>query len=386
MIKHLTVLFIFISSLMTYGQDLVYNSSQEIDFLTSIGQQFYKQIDSNKKKKLYLNNLPIDSSGLSFNDLIVLTNSSKVYGYSISDGLKRNNFYSIDNNILKSETSIDYLFVPSKQYLINTNIFAIRDKKLLLINPNNWQVSELLDIRKVSYDYQPIEVAFSKADKVLIEYGENVGGGYDVYGFLVYDLKTQKTWEVTQDFRKFLPIDKVTDLTKLMIFTIQNDKHLYFKIPDEKPGKGSDEFVFDVNFNFIGRSLEKEINQVGVNVVDNKVKSCNVFSKSDKSMVVIEYTPRYDLDKIFYKMFYDSVILNREIKFKKSDLELLKNFIFAKHNYQFTSEYYQAYFNLFSFYGSPEKLKTRTKDVNKHLSDADKKNLALINSMLKNAK
>ncbi|MBY0435740.1 MAG: YARHG domain-containing protein [Cyclobacteriaceae bacterium] len=371
---------------MTYGQDLVYNSSQEIDFLTSIGQQFYKQIDSNKKKKLYLNNLPIDSSGLSFNDLIVLTNSSKVYGYSISDGLKRNNFYSIDNNILKSETSIDYLFVPSKQYLINTNIFAIRDKKLLLINPNNWQVSELLDIRKVSYDYQPIEVAFSKADKVLIEYGENVGGGYDVYGFLVYDLKTQKTWEVTQDFRKFLPIDKVTDLTKLMIFTIQNDKHLYFKIPDEKPGKGSDEFVFDVNFNFIGRSLEKEINQVGVNVVDNKVKSCNVFSKSDKSMVVIEYTPRYDLDKIFYKMFYDSVILNREIKFKKSDLELLKNFIFAKHNYQFTSEYYQAYFNLFSFYGSPEKLKTRTKDVNKHLSDADKKNLALINSMLKNAK
>ena len=60
---------------------------------------------------------------------------------------------------------------------------------------------------------------------------------------------------------------------------------------------------------------------------------------------------------------------------------LLKNFIYAKYNYGFENEYYQAFYNLFGFYrkGRTE----RKKKVDKLFNKADKANLKLILAKIK---
>ncbi|MBL6445366.1 YARHG domain-containing protein [Fulvivirga sp. 29W222] len=58
-------------------------------------------------------------------------------------------------------------------------------------------------------------------------------------------------------------------------------------------------------------------------------------------------------------------------KLNEEDLSILKNVVFAKHNYGFSSEFYQAYFNLFHFYNTDEKRKNRTKDILGLLTKSD---------------
>jgi len=64
--------------------------------------------------------------------------------------------------------------------------------------------------------------------------------------------------------------------------------------------------------------------------------------------------------------------------FGKYELGILRNLIFAKYNYAFSSEFYQAYFNLYEFYGNKEAQKSRVKDVNNKLTETDKANIKLI--------
>ena len=59
-------------------------------------------------------------------------------------------------------------------------------------------------------------------------------------------------------------------------------------------------------------------------------------------------------------------------------LGILRNSIFAKYNYAFNSEFYQAYFNLFAFYNHYEKKGKRTKNVDDKLTETDKANVAFI--------
>ncbi|MCB9002687.1 MAG: YARHG domain-containing protein, partial [Bacteroidales bacterium] len=85
------------------------------------------------------------------------------------------------------------------------------------------------------------------------------------------------------------------------------------------------------------------------------------------------------LDIAMYKAYNDTLLTNDEVAgFGKYELGILRNLIFAKHNYDFSTEFYQAYFNLYAFYNNEEMRKTRTKDVNGKLTETDKANLKLI--------
>jgi hypothetical protein len=91
-----------------------------------------------------------------------------------------------------------------------------------------------------------------------------------------------------------------------------------------------------------------------------------------------------DFEKITYQLFKGHAVTKRELNnFNSDQLNILKNLIFAKYNYAFEGEFYQAYFNLYAFYNEPDKLKSRTKEVNHLLTDADKENLKIINKELK---
>jgi hypothetical protein len=61
------------------------------------------------------------------------------------------------------------------------------------------------------------------------------------------------------------------------------------------------------------------------------------------------------------------------------ELRLLRNFVFAKHNYGFKDKYLQAFFNLYHFYSfTNPKNRNRLSDVSHLLTEADKANIALI--------
>jgi hypothetical protein len=80
-------------------------------------------------------------------------------------------------------------------------------------------------------------------------------------------------------------------------------------------------------------------------------------------------------DKALYDIYYNTLLEKTTIEtFDKWELNKLRNMIFAKHGYQFQSEYLQAFFNLFDFYNNIKK----TSDVNALLTPIDKKNLKLI--------
>jgi hypothetical protein len=80
-----------------------------------------------------------------------------------------------------------------------------------------------------------------------------------------------------------------------------------------------------------------------------------------------------------YKAYNDTALSQQDIEgLGKYELGILRNLIFAKHNFSFESEFYQAYFNLYCFYNTKEMRSTRSKDVNSNLSEADKANIQLI--------
>ena len=80
-------------------------------------------------------------------------------------------------------------------------------------------------------------------------------------------------------------------------------------------------------------------------------------------------------DMCLYKIYNNELLGTEEINgFDEWELNKLRNMVFAKHGYQFKSEYLQAFFNLFDFYNNIKK----TDDVTNSLTPIDKKNLEVI--------
>jgi hypothetical protein len=95
--------------------------------------------------------------------------------------------------------------------------------------------------------------------------------------------------------------------------------------------------------------------------------------------VIIPYEFVPTLEIAMYNTYNNKLLTAKDIDgLTKLQLGILRNLVFAKHNYKFERQFYQAYFNLFAFYNSVDMMKTRTKNINHLLTEADKANLALI--------
>ena len=93
----------------------------------------------------------------------------------------------------------------------------------------------------------------------------------------------------------------------------------------------------------------------------------------------------YKLEKAFYQLYYDTVFSDVSLKkqFDEYELALLRNFIFAKHNYKFVNLFYQAYYNTFTFYNNYNWRKNRLVNVDKYLTKSDRENLLAIRKALR---
>jgi hypothetical protein len=124
---------------------------------------------------------------------------------------------------------------------------------------------------------------------------------------------------------------------------------------------------------------------IGESIQNNKNQFFYLRSKLDNSeKVIVSYAISKGFESICYQVFKGNIANKKDLNnFSADQLKILKNLIFAKYNYAFEGEFYQAYFNLFAFYNQPEKLATRTKDVNNKLTKPDMENLSNINSQIK---
>jgi hypothetical protein len=149
--------------------------------------------------------------------------------------------------------------------------------------------------------------------------------------------------------------------------------------------------IFDENVNYISDILEMDNSSIlGINLQKNKIRNYFISAHTDsllkndkKDWVIIpyEFIPILEID--FYKIYNNKIIESEDLSnLKPDELLLLRNMIFAKYNYKFDSQYYQAYFNIYAFYSEDDKIKNRIKDVTALLTSSDKQNLAIIDKYI----
>jgi len=137
--------------------------------------------------------------------------------------------------------------------------------------------------------------------------------------------------------------------------------------------------LFDDNFNYISELLYFEPKIIGLNAKNGIVQYYYLESTTKDNEVFIPYKFLPKLDIAMYKVYNNNLLTDEDMKgFGKYELGILRNLIFAKHNYAFDSEFYQAYFNLYEFYNNENMKSSRTKDINNKLTEMDKKNLEII--------
>ena len=180
-----------------------------------------------------------------------------------------------------------------------------------------------------------------------------------------------------------------------------SDNYLYIKTNELKTEeKDGNTFAIDSwlvlyeNYDILSEVLPKYTSPLsvkGLNTIKDQLYSYNVATETDQhpskykvrdyKKELVGYRAYFPLERSFYRAYHNDRVLNEDLDVLDSnDLQLLKNFLFAKHNYQFDNAYYQAYFNVFAFYR--EGRKNRTKDINTKLSNADSANLDLINEII----
>ena len=162
-------------------------------------------------------------------------------------------------------------------------------------------------------------------------------------------------------------------------------KYLYVRESMLMEGRIENQYVIDASANFITPAVKKYLYIVNYNYQDGEVVSVMVHTALDNGKkVFVPYKFTLPLERSFYRTFNDREILKQDLKqFGDYELSILKNFIFAKHNYAFDGEFYQAYFNIFEFYRDEQKRDSRTKNINALLTEADTKNLKGIEKALK---
>jgi hypothetical protein len=254
-------------------------------------------------------------------------------------------------------------------YIIRSSDFDCEDdyncSYLLFHNMDN-NVVDTLELR--NYYYSNLIVG----NKILLEYYESGS----VIEIDYYDWNNKKCiWNVPA-LDSLRP--EVIKVNESFIYTKNDISDIDYSY-DDITGKYSNIGIYwiDSNFNLIQPTLKSYPNRESSssNIDTYYYRYSYIEGEKGHNYVWIACKFTLPFDKALYDIYYNTLLEKTTIeKFDKWELNKLRNMIFAKHGYQFQSEYLQAFFNLFDFYNNIKK----TSDINALLTPIDKKNLELI--------
>jgi|GEM_PF-6950821 len=336
--------------------------------------------------------------------------------HGIWDYSERNKFYSYHTIINGVQCDSSYVITSSPVVYDNVAYFKNGFDKLNEKNMNAIYITPKKQIGKCVADYSqqnssllafrtknttisivnPATNESVKDIKCDVEYD-------DVYIFdtYTYPITNSKfliniTNGNPSDIDEYQLVDDKGNVKEIKIYTgleieFENDNYLRTNT------NGSCQ-IRDHNMNIVGNVLpHNNISVYGMNIANQKIQfyylsttlndaDYNVKPIKKCTEVIIPYKFNPQLDMQMYRAYNDTLLSEADIKgFGKYELGILRNLLFAKHNYAFKSEFYQAYFNLYEFYKpnllSQKKETTRKSNVDNELTANDKANIALIRKM-----
>jgi hypothetical protein len=364
----------------------------EEDTLIQINYGFYKpRFRRERQRLLYRNRTALDSAGNKFRSKPSFRGSTLI-GYGYKDGLTQIINCSIEGNLiiqtddrLISYTSNYPLALKKNGDYLPTEIIKIQNDSFeTIINLEKYLgyqdppgiPEEVLSILSLDEDGQIIaETAYCDGGCYSYRYFmiQNKIAEELPFNYLKTNVQTRSAKE-KEDFRVNFYFSHY-DYTFLMAAVD------YGNLPENT------DLLFSKDLNDTTHILKKHKDWkiIGESIQNNKNQFFYLRSKLDNSeKVIVSYAISKGFESICYQVFKGNIANKKDLNnFSADQLKILKNLIFAKYNYAFEGEFYQAYFNLYAFYNEPDKLTSRTKEVNHLLTDADKENLKIINKELK---
>jgi len=361
----------------------------------------------------YANNIIIDTLTFYFIEYMPDFKNNRLY-WLVSNN-KKNDFYYFNLNTFKFNQQQS---LKSRAYkgLINGNLFAPQvikepenkkneidaqeyasggikeewelERKIFSYDTINGTENEIINVDKYTIsEYEDIEefTISPTVNKILLHIGTYESGSYSGRRYLVYDIGTKKGSIKNYKGNKYIECDNCEFFLCNMFY----DYGGYFYMNNYKYSTGTNNMlVLDSNFNIRDTLLSRQLENKGFIFKNKEVKgfyfNSYIYKNDRRKDVIIPSIMNYGFEKLLSNIYYDIKLIKKDVtKYDINELSLLKNMIFAKHNYEFESDYYQAYFNLYRFYNSEEKRKTRTKNVNHLSTKVDKENLKLIKKAIK---
>lgn len=363
------------------------------DTLVQVNYGFYdtRYIDK-RKQLLILKGVPLDSNGLRYAKAPRIDKSILVgLGVDHNKEIKSLKYDFLNKRMeVKDEPSIQIsgslypIGIEYKGDTLSRSIVNVKSGKAVGIA----DFSNILGVK-----YPPgipeiiVGLVFINEDRLLVESAYRDGGYYLYRYFQIYNGAIHK-----QEFDKYrakyedISSDEY-ELFRIHFFFSHEEYDFLIGSIDYGNNPENSDIIFSKDFKEISYSLKKskEWNVIGENIQDGKNSFFYIRSRLDNNdRVIVTYKLDKNFEEACYRLFKGDSIINEQVQnFGVDQLNILKNLLFAKHNYAFSSEFYQAYFNLFAFYSDPKMRSSRVKDVNKLLSKVDRDNLAIIMAELK---
>lgn len=270
------------------------------------------------------------------------------------------------------------VFYDGKAYFIVPETGEIVSNDYVNNEIKTYSIQEILNVDE---HFRPLFVLKLKGEEMLICSGYFGDGVYYNVEYHIFNevnnqnTKITPTGNLAKVLREHVGMLRFYDIQKRYAFFLNG--------------------ILDSNYNFFSGFLdiaalsitdfvieEGEIIQLLVSSpLDEPVGRWN----DSRQRVRIPYVPCAYREKAMYIIYHNKTLSHDELsRFDYHDLRLMRNMVFAKHNYDFNATYLKAYFNLYEFYRNG--YNNRIRDVNHLLTPTDKANLEVIRAAEERAK